>query len=78
MLLKTWATTHNENLEPPSEQQVLSGELTQDCRAGSASIRDVVSSIGDEGSLHPGKCRYKRKLMQAGLTKVDTPDNSTG
>ncbi len=30
------------------------GELAQDCRAWSASVRDVVKVIGDAGSTRPG------------------------
>ncbi len=30
------------------------GELAQDRRAWNASVRDVVNSIGDAGSTHPG------------------------
>ncbi len=30
------------------------GELAQDCRAWSASVCDVVNSIGDAGSTRPG------------------------
>ncbi len=64
--LKTWATTIKADLEPISGPRVLgharwrkdwvkgSRELAQDCLAWSASIRDVVNSIGDTGSTRPG------------------------
>ncbi len=57
--LKTWATTINADLEPISGPRALgwlkvSSELAQDCRAWSASVRDVANSIGDAGSTRPG------------------------
>ncbi len=64
--LKTWATTTKADLKPISRPRVfgharwrkdwvkVSSELVQDRRAWSASIRDVVNSIGDAGSTRPG------------------------
>ncbi len=64
--LKTRATTIKADLEPLSGPRVfgharcrkdwvkVSSELAQDRRAWSASVRDVVNSIGDAGSTRPG------------------------
>ncbi len=61
--LKTWATTVKVGLEPSPDRKSsathddwvkASSELMQEHRALSASIRDVVSSIGDAGSTRPG------------------------
>ncbi len=38
-------------------------ELTQDQRAWSASVRNVVNSLGDVGSTRPGECRHKYKVQ---------------
>ncbi len=63
--LKTWATTIKVDLEPISGPRVfgharwrkdwvkVSSELTQDRRAWSASVREVVNAIGDAGSTRP-------------------------
>ncbi len=65
-----WATTIKaDSLEPFSGPQIfgfyarwrkdwvkVSSELTQGRRAWSASVRDVVNSIGDAGSTRPGEC----------------------
>ncbi len=65
--LKTWDTTIKADLEPISGSRVfgyaqwrkdwvkVSSELAQDRRAWSASVRDVVSAVGDA----PGECRRK-------------------
>ncbi len=64
--LKAWATTIKADLELLSGARVfgharwrknwvkVSCELTQDRRAWSASVRDVVNAIGDAGSTRPG------------------------
>ncbi len=64
--LKTWATTIKADLEPISGPRVfgqarwrkdwvkVSSELTQDRRAWSTSVRDVVNAAGDAGSTRPG------------------------
>ncbi len=63
--MKTWTTTIKSSMEPLSEPWVLGyarwrkdwakvwSELVQDRRALSATIRHVVSSIGDAGSTRP-------------------------
>ncbi len=60
--LKTWITTLKANLEPrvfgyarrKKDWVKVSSELTQDHRAWSASIRDVVTSVvSDDGSTRP-------------------------
>ncbi len=64
--LKTLATTIQANMEPISGPRVfgharwkqdcvkVSSELAQDRRAWSASVRDVVNTVGDAGSTRPG------------------------
>ncbi len=64
--LKTWATMIKADLEPLSGPRVfgharwrkdsvkVSSELAQDRRPWSASVRDVVNSIGNGGSTRPG------------------------
>ncbi len=64
--LKAWATTIKADLEPLSGPRVFgharwrkdwvkfSSELAQDRRAWGASVRDVVNSISDAGSIRPG------------------------
>ncbi len=64
--LKTWATTIKTDLEPISGPRVfgharrrkdwvkVSSELAKDCRAWSASVRDVVNAIGNAGSTRLG------------------------
>ncbi len=60
--LKTWAITIKADLEPLSGPRVfgharwakVSSELVQDRRVWRASIRDVVSSVGNAGSTRPG------------------------
>ncbi len=64
--LKTWATTIKADLEPISGPRdfgyarwrkdwvKVSSELSQDRRAWSASVRDVVNAVGDAGSTRPG------------------------
>ncbi len=63
--LKTWATTTKADLEPTSAPRVfghtqwkkdwvkVSSKLAQDRRAWNASVRDVVSAIGDAGLISP-------------------------
>ncbi len=63
--LKTWETTVKADLEPLFGPRVfshtrwrkdwvkVSSELAQNRRAWSASVRDVVNSIGDAGSTSP-------------------------
>ncbi len=64
--LKTWTNTIKVDQEPLSGPRVFGharwrkdwvkvpSELTQDRRAWSASVRDVVNAIGDADSTHPG------------------------
>ncbi len=78
--LKTWATTTKADLEPISGPPVfgharwrkdlvkVSGELAQDRRAWSASVRDVVNAVGDAGSTHPGRMPTQ---VQAGKYKCN-------
>ncbi len=66
LALKAWATTIKTDLEQISGPRVfsharwrqdwvkVSSELTQDRRAWSASVRDVVNAIGNAGSNRPG------------------------
>ncbi len=63
--LKTWATTIKADLEPISRPRIfgharwrkdwvkVSSDLAQDRRVWSASVRDVVNSIGAAGSNPP-------------------------
>ncbi len=73
--LKTGATTFKEDMETLAGPRIfgyarwrkywvkVSSELEVDRRAWGASIRDVVNSIGDDGSARPGEyrhtCKYK-------------------
>ncbi len=76
--LMTWATMSKADLEPLSAPRVfgharwrkdwvkVSSELAQDCRAWSASVRDVANAIGDAGSTHPGLMPTQVQVVQQG------------